>query len=145
LTDATIDDVTTGIRLVAATVGDVRSVRADAAYDTVGFYDVAAARGATVVVPPTSTANISRHGPRSIGRDRTSSTIKKVGRRRWKKLSGYHQQARVENAFFRYKPIIGIGLRARSRPGQERETLLACNILNRMIELGPPASYRIDS
>lgn len=30
-----------------------------------------------------------------------------VGRRRWKKESGYHQQAQVENTFFRYKSIIG--------------------------------------
>jgi hypothetical protein len=30
-----------------------------------------------------------------------------IGRRQWKKESGYHQQARVENTFFRYKTIIG--------------------------------------
>jgi len=33
-------------------------------------------------------------------------------------MSGYHQQARVENAFFRYKSIIGNGLRARNPAGQ---------------------------
>jgi hypothetical protein len=27
--------------------------------------------------------------------------IKEIGRRRWKKASGYHRQARVENTFFR--------------------------------------------
>ena len=37
--------------------------------------------------------------------------VKKLGRRRWKKASGYHRQNRVENAFFRYKSIIGDGLR----------------------------------
>ena len=58
-------------------------------------------------------------------------------------VSGYHQQARVENAFFRYKSIIGNGLRARSPAGQGSEAVLACNILNRMTELGRPASYRI--
>ena len=42
--------------------------------------------------------------------------MKQLGRRRWKQASGYHRQGRVENAFFRYKSIIGDGLRARS-PG----------------------------
>ena len=38
----------------------------------------------------------------------------------------------MENAFFRYKLIIGESLRARSRAGQETEAILACNILNQM-------------
>ena len=142
LTERTVDDATTGIRLIASAGGDPESVTADA-YDTVGFYDAAGARGATVVVPPTSTANVSRHGPRSRAHDRTISAVKRVGRRRWKKLSGYHQQARVENAFFRYKSIIGDRLRARTPGRQGSETVLACNILNRMTELGRPTSYRI--
>ena len=69
--------------------------------------------------------------------------VKALGRRRWKKASGYHQQARVENAFFRYKSIVGDCLRARSSSGQRREAVLACNVLNRMTELGRPVSYRI--
>ena len=65
------------------------------------------------------------------------------GRRRWKKTSGYHGQARVENAFFRYTSIVGDCLRARSSSGQRREAVLACHVLNRMTELGRPVSYRI--
>ena len=68
---------------------------------------------------------------------------RKIGRRRWKKESGYHRQARVENAFFRYKSIIGDRLRARHSKAQEAEALIACNILNRMTELGRPESYAI--
>ena len=63
--------------------------------------------------------------------------------RRWKTVSGYHRQARAENAFFRYKSIIGDGLRARSPAGQASEAALGCDILNRMTDLGRPASYRI--
>ena len=44
---------------------------------------------------------------------------------------------------FRYKSIIGDGLRARTPGGRQTETLLACNVLNRMTELGRPASYSI--
>ena len=52
--------------------------------------------------------------PRSRVRDRTIGRVQALGRRRWKKAAGYHRQARVENAVFRYKSIIGPGLRART-------------------------------
>ena len=76
-------------------------------------------------------------------RDRTILAVKETGRRRWKQMSGYHGQARVENAFFRYKSIIGDGLRACSPAGRGTEVVLACNILNHMTGLGRPMSYRI--
>ena len=91
----------------------------------------------------TLTASLSRRGARSGARDRTIRKVKALGRRRWKKASGYHQHARVENAFFRYTSIVGDCLRARSSSGQRREAVLACNVLNRMTELGRPVSYRI--
>ena len=65
------------------------------------------------------------------------------GRRRWKKEAGYHRQARVENAFFRYKTIFGGALRARSPGGQVAEVRVACKVLNQMTHLGRPDSYAI--
>ncbi len=59
--------------------------------------------------------------------------------------SGYHRQARVENVFFRYKSMIGDRLRARHPKSQEAEAMIACNILNRMTELGRPASNAISA
>jgi hypothetical protein len=142
LTAAMVDDATTALNAVD---GNLRSVTADAAYDTVAVHDTAGERGARVVVPPVRTATVSRRGPRSPARDRTITSVKQLGRRRWKKASGYHRQARVENAFFRYKSIIGDGLRARSPGGQRGEATLGCQILNRMTDLGRPASYGIGS
>ena len=141
LTEATVDDATTGIGLIAAVRDDIARVTADGAYDTVAFYQAAGARGATVVVPPAKTARVSRHRPRSSARDRTINQVKRIGRRRWRETSRYHQQARVENTFFRYKAIIGDGLRARTPGGRTVEALLACNILNAMTDMGRPASY----
>ena len=69
--------------------------------------------------------------------------MRALGQRAWKKASGYHQQARLENAFFRYKSIIGLGLRARSGGGRKVEVSLACSVLNRMTELGRPESCAI--
>ncbi len=66
-----------------------------------------------------------------------------MGRRQWKKESGYHRQGTVENAFFRYKSIIGDRLRARSPDAQVVEAGLARNILNRMADLARPTSVAI--
>ena len=142
-TGPAVDDATTGIGLIGALDVDIARITADAAYDTIAFYDTATARGATVVVPPDKTARVSRRRPRSSARDHTITKMKKIGRRRWKKASGYHRQARVENAFFRYKTIIGSGLRARSPGGRVTEAVIACNILNQMTERGRPESYGI--
>jgi hypothetical protein len=93
--------------------------------------------------PPVKTATAQGRGPRSRARDRTIRMVTEVGRRQWKKASGYHRQARAENAFFRYKSIFGGALRARSPGGQVAETLVACNVLNQMTALGRPDSYAI--
>ncbi|MCK5711936.1 MAG: hypothetical protein KAI25_04395, partial [Hyphomicrobiaceae bacterium] len=62
------------------------------------LYEAAAVRGSRVVVPPIKTATRShRRRSRSSARDRTIMRVKEIGRRRWKKESGYHRQARVEN------------------------------------------------
>lgn len=143
LTDSTVDDATTGVAMIEALDTDIARITADAAYDTIAFYNTATARGATVVVPPNKTARVSRRRPRSSARDRTLKKMNKIGRRRWKKAAGYHRQARVENAFFRYKSIIGNRLRARSQGGRLTEALIACNVLNQMTERGRPESYRI--
>ena len=143
LTDGNADDAPTGLVLIETVDAEISCVTADGAYDTVAIYEAAAVRGARVVVPPTITPAVSRRRPRSSLRDRAIRRVKQIGRRRWKKESGYHRQALVENAFFRYKSIIGDRLRARHSKAQDAEALIACNILNRMTELGRPASFAI--
>ena len=144
LTDAAVDDASTGIDLIETIASSARTVTADAAYDTLAFYETANTRGTTVVVPPAKTATLSRRNPRSSARDGTIRRISKIGRRRWKKEVGYHRQARVENAFFRYKSMLGDRLRRRTRAAQAVESVRACNVLNRMTELGRPESCAID-
>ena len=144
LTDAAVDDASTGIDLIETIASSARTVTADAAYDTLAFYETANTRGTTVVVPPAKTAKLSRRNPRSSARDGTIRRISKIRRRRWKKEVGYHRQARVENAFFRYKSILGDRLRSRTRAAQAVESVRACNVLNRMTELGRPESFAID-
>ena len=76
-------------------------------------------------------------------REASLQRIRKVGRREWQKESGYRQQARVENSFFRYKSVFGGGLKARHGKAQRREAAIGCHILNRMAALGRPSSYAI--
>jgi hypothetical protein len=140
LTDASVDDASVGVDLVDRTPGKIRKV-IGGAYDSRALYDPASSRDAKVVVPPVKTAQIGGRGCRA--RDRAVRRIRKVGRRQWQKGSGYHQQARAENTFMRYKRILGDRLHARDADGQSVETRLACNILNRMTELGMPASHAI--
>ncbi len=143
LTDGSTDAAQTGLTLIEAGDSAVARVTADGAYDTIAIYEAAGVRGATGVVPPTKTAAVSRRRPRASARDDTILRVKKVGRRQWKKETGYHRQARVENAFFRYKSIIADRLRARHPIAQETEAAIAGNILNRLTERGRPASFAI--
>ena len=114
LTEPTVDAATMGIDLIETVDDAIARVTADAAYETVAFYAAAEMRDATVVVPPSTTARVSRRRPRSRARDRTITDVRTLGRRRWKTEAGSQLQARVEHAFFRYKSILGDRLRARA-------------------------------
>jgi IS5 family transposase len=140
LTDGNADDPNTALDLLDEIEDDIASFTADAAYDTIAISETVAARGARIIIPPRKTAARSK---RPSARNHTVRRVKEVGRRQWKKESGYHQQARVENTFFRYKTIIGDRLRARHPRSQEAEAMIACNILNRMTALGRPESFAI--
>jgi len=144
LTESNADDGGTVPELVDQIDGRVRRFVADAAYDQRSVYEVGKAGGAVVVVPPSSASVAARksraHHP---ARDRVVAHVRRVGLRTWKKDRGWHQQARAENTVFRYKRIIGPALRARDPGGQQVEARLACSVLNRMMEMGRPASYAV--
>jgi hypothetical protein len=141
LTEANVDDGKVGVGFVDRVPGKIRRVTGEGAYDSRALYDAAISRGAKVVVPPIKIAQTGGRGCRA--RNRVVRRIHKVGRRQWKKESGYHQQSRAENTFMRYKKIVGDRLHARDADAQAVEAQLACSILNRMAELGMPASYAV--
>ena len=144
LTDGNADDAGTALALMDELEGNIESFTADTAYDTSAIYDAAGARGAKVIVPPTRMATrVRRRRPGSNARDGTIKRVREIGRRRWKKESGYHRQGTVENAFYRYESIIGDRLRPRTSDAQAVEARLASIVLNRMFELGRPTSVAI--
>ncbi len=111
------------------------------------IYQALAASGTadvTIAIPPRRTACASRPAERVLEqRDATVDRIAEVGRRQWRKESGAHQQTRAENGMPRYKRLIGDHLRAKRFEAQKREALMAVNAINRMTELGTPASQPI--
>ena len=100
--------------------------------------------GAQVIIPPRKDAVLSptaRSSPTQ--RDQHLLAIEREGRFAWKRTSGYYAQSHAENAFARFKRTFGDRLRAKRDEAQEREASLACQLLNRMLELGRPESYPV--
>ena len=126
----------------------VTSVSADGAYDTKSVYEVAQSKGegraVRALIPPGRNAQPSP-GPSAAlkGRNRNIRSIQELGRRAWHKRSGYCKRSMVENAIYRYKTLIGRGMRSRTLAGQRVEAQLACKILNTITCLGMPDSYRV--
>ncbi len=145
LTDGNVDDAKTGLGLIEQAEGAIACVIGDTAYDTAAIYAASGTRGAEVIVPPVKGAVVSRSKLPLSARDTTVLKVKAMGRRKWRKESGYHRQGRVENTFFRYKQILGGKLNARHAKAQEVEAALACRILNRMGETGMPKSEAVFS
>ena len=149
LTASSRDDASTLPALLDTIEVPIRRFTADGAYDHRSVYDQLSAAGTenvVIVIPPRRSAVST--GPTDgpwAQRDTALERIRQVGRREWQKESGYRQQARVENSFFRYKSVLGGGLKARHGKAQRREVVIGCHILNRMAELGRPKSCAVVS
>jgi hypothetical protein len=101
-------------------------------------------RAVSVRIPPGRDAQLSpRPSAALMERNRNIRSIRRLGRREWHKRSGYSKRSMVENAIYRYKTIIGRGMRSRTLAGQRVEVQLACGVLNTMTRLGMPDSYRV--
>ncbi|MFT4540289.1 MAG: hypothetical protein ACI841_003083 [Planctomycetota bacterium] len=143
LSDSSVDDASTGIGIIKATLGRVPSMSGDTAYGTVAIYDAANVRGARVVVPPSRSAAVSRRRPGSAARDETIKRANRIGRRQWKKESGYQRQGTVENTLFRHKSMRGDRPHARIRAAQDVEVGFRREVLNRMLAFGRRKSMAI--
>ena len=140
------DDASTLPDLLAPLEVPIRRFTADGAYDHRSVYDRASAAGTenvVIVIPPLVALRCRRGPPTAPGRSvkRLFRGFARSGDGEWQKESGYRQQARVENSFFRYKSVFGGDLKARHSKAQRREAAIGCHILNRMAELGRPSSY----
>jgi IS5 family transposase len=129
--------------LLAQIDEEIAQVSADGGYDYTTCYEAIAERKARAVIPPRRNARLHPKDERLRARDRNIKTIRRVGRKQWKKRMKYHRRSLVETAFMREKCIFGEKLSARKFDNQATEMFIRCATLNRMTHLGMPESYRI--
>lgn len=124
---------------------DIDTVAGDGGYDREAVYRVLRNRSVeNVLIPPQKNAKIKLHGNLKCEphqRDENLRQIRKIGRKKWKEKSGYHVRSLIEATMFRLKTILGSCLNARKFESQITESLISCNILNKMATLGMPDSY----
>jgi hypothetical protein len=76
-------------------------------------------------------------------RDEDIKAIRRLGKRQWKVLSGYHKRSLAETFMFRYKVILGDHLKGRTFENQQTEIKVGAKILNFMLEIAKPESERV--
>jgi IS5 family transposase len=130
--------------LVEGIAAPVASVAADGSYDTRACYEAVRKKGGKALIPPRKGARIwVRATPTAqrLDRDENLRAIRKMGRKRWKQQSGYHQRSLAETGVFRLKRLFSDRLNARDFDGQAAEMFVRCRVLNQMSALPMPDSY----
>ena len=146
VTDNSVADAAVLPGLLAQVAAPVAQVSGDKAYDTRASYEAVRQRQARATIPPRRGARIWQHAntqAERLIRDENLRAIRRDGRKAWKQASGYHRRSLAETAMSRFKRILGPTISARTFPGQAAEIKLRCNILNVMLQLGAPDSYRV--
>jgi len=127
---------------------DIINFAADGAYDKRKVYHLLNAHSpdVNILIPPRKNAHIWKHGntkAERLKRDENLRSIRKLGRKEWKKESGYHVRSLAETTIFRLKTIFGNELSARLLETQTTQALVRCAALNKMTHLGMPQSYKV--
>jgi Transposase DDE domain len=121
--------------------GPVDAFYGDGAYDQWKVYDSLRGREIQPIIPPRRNAKIKQHGnahQTPLVRDEAIPSIRRVGRKQWKKDIGYHRRSLAETAMYRMKCCFGDKLKNRELPNQRAETRIRSKILNRFTQLGMP-------
>lgn len=132
--------------LLAGIQRPIAAVYADKAYDSFDCHATILAREAQPVIPPRKGAAIRPPpGRKDVPPTRGAAVarIAEIGRDAWKAETGYHRRSLAETAMFRYKTLIGPGLRSRTLNRQKAEAAVAVRCINRFTALGMPRSIKI--
>ena len=125
---------------------EIQQVSTDGAYDQSDCYELIKDRGAEAVIPPRKDAVIWQHGNCKAPphpRDENLRQIRKHGRKKWKKDTGYHRRSIAETTMFRLKVTGGDRVSARKFDNQASELFIRCKVLNRSIQVAKPESYAV--
>lgn len=139
------DDSSLVEKLIEQVISPIEHVIGDGIYDTRKAYDSLKARNIKPLIPPRPSARIKRKCQDTDSfylRNETLRYIRKHGKRKWKRKSGYHQRSKVETTMFRYKITFGSRLQSREFNRQQVEAKICCKILNKMMDLGKPIFFK---
>lgn len=122
---------------------EIGNVTADGAYDTRKCHDAIADRGAHAVIPPRKNAKFWK--PESAGviaRNEALRASKRLGRKIWRKWSGYHRRSRAETKMHCMK-LLGQRLMAREPDRQVAELQIRVAVMNGFTVLGIPVTEAV--
>jgi Transposase DDE domain len=121
----------------------IAPIGGDGAYDTRSAYEAAAARDAALLVPPRRNGKPWKTRTAGAGeRNETLRAVRYLGRRLWKRWSGYHRRSLAETAVWRLKRL-GERLAAHDPARQVAEVRVRCAILNTYNRRGMPDTVAI--
>jgi hypothetical protein len=142
LTDRYVSDDSALESLVGQIQQNVDHVTADGAYDKNPVYEQLSHQfpEAMIVIPPSKNAVFSEDNHPL--RNHHIVQIEALGRMQWQRDYRYGQRNYSELSIQRYKRILGPGMQARELSRQKQEAMIGCGVLNKMVGLGMPRSYR---
>jgi hypothetical protein len=143
LTESRVHDSQPLPALMEQIADPLSQVSGDGAYDTRACYEAVLQCGATPVFVPRCTAQSYPLKYLTGWRAARNDILQQIavhGRSAWRVLSGYTRQSIAENRMFRFKRLFGGRLWARSLATQRTEAAVKCAVLNRMTQLGMPAT-----
>lgn len=153
LTDNKTDDAAMLNQLVADTFDqgiDIDKLGADGAYDHYECWDTLVDLEIEPIIPPRENAmyQLSNDGlptdhPRNKALEIIDEGGQEVNRKGWKAQSGYHRRSKSENAFFRWKTILGEKMYAREFENQKTEAAVKAAVLNKFIQIAAPKAVKV--
>ncbi|PTE18079.1 IS5 family transposase [Phaeovulum veldkampii] len=122
---------------------EIGNVTADGAYDTRKCHDAIADRGAHAVIPPRKNAKPWKpDSAGAIARNEALRASKRLGRKIWRKWSGYHRRSRAETKMHCMK-LLGQRLMAREPDRQVAELQIRVAVMNGFTALGIPVTEAV--
>jgi len=118
----------------------IASVSGDGAYDTRDCHEAIAQRGAQAIIPTRRNARPWKdRRPGAAARNAILDGTRRLGRKIWKKWTGYHRRSLVETKMRSFK-LPGERVMARDFDRQVAELQVRAAILNRFTRLGTPTT-----
>ncbi len=123
----------------------LETVSADDAYDTRHCHQAIRDKGAEALIPPREGATEWPDDEGGVIHPRTAIVrcCNEMGKKEWKRQSGYHRRTLAETAMFRIKALFSDKLKNRTFAAEQVEAYLRIGALNKMTGLGMSESYPV--